>query len=194
MKLLLATRNEGKKEEIRALLQGSDYEVITLNDLNDGDEVVENGNSFFENALIKAKYYQKKYRYITLSDDSGLEVEALGGAPGINSARYAGPDHNDKANMNKLLVEMKDIENRKAAFVCSVVICHDRFCFKSEGRLEGEIAYEPKGSHGFGYDPIFYLPQLGKTLAELEPEMKNQISHRGQAIRAAIVKLKEVES
>ncbi|HHU79978.1 MAG: RdgB/HAM1 family non-canonical purine NTP pyrophosphatase [Bacilli bacterium] len=192
MKLLLATRNKGKKDEIIRLLEGTDFEVITLNDLNDVDEVVENGNTFYENALIKAKYYHKKYRYITLADDSGLVVDALGGAPGINSARYSGI-RDDKANMDKLLAEMEGIENRKAAFVCSVAICNDRFCLKSEGRLEGEIALKPQGEFGFGYDPIFYLPDLGKTLAELDPSLKNMISHRAQAIKEAISKLKEVE-
>jgi XTP/dITP diphosphohydrolase len=164
MRLLLATKNSGKKQEIMELLAGTSYEIITLEDLKDIDEVVENGNTFYDNAMIKANYYHKKYHYVTLADDSGLVVEALDGRPGIYSARYAGTPRDDAANINKLLLEMKDAENRKATFVCSVVICFDSFSLNTEGKLEGEIALEAKGHNGFGYDPVFYIPSLGKTL------------------------------
>ena len=191
MKLLLASQNKHKIVEISHIFNGYEIELIDLSFFNDQDEVVENGKTFLENAIIKAKYYAHKYQMITISDDSGLAVDALGGKPGIYSKRYSGGLDID--NNQKLLDEMKLIKNRKAQFTSVIVIYFpDGHIFHYEGSIEGLIAYEPKGSNGFGYDPIFYLPNYDKHMAELDMEIKNKISHRAQALKQVKEHLDEI--
>jgi XTP/dITP diphosphohydrolase len=182
MKLLIASQNKHKIEEIKQIFDLTNIELLDLDQFNDDDDVVEDGKTFLDNAILKAKYFANKYHIPTLSDDSGLVVEALDGRPGINSKRYSGG--NDKDNYLKLLEEMKNISNRKAYFITVIAIYFpDGHIFHYEGKVHGEIAIAPKGTHGFGYDPIFYLPSLDKHMAELDADRKNQISHRGQALK-----------
>lgn len=181
MEILVATHNLHKKEEIQQIL-GSDYVVTSLSDYNLNEEIVEDGNTFQENALIKAKYCFEKTGKPSVGDDSGLVVEALNGRPGIYSARYAG-NHNFKKNIEKVLAEMKDEPNRRAYFITML-------CFKDqdgehyfEGRIYGNITQEVFGEEGFGYDPIFIPDDYNMTFAEMLPEEKNKISHRSEALK-----------
>lgn len=187
MKFVLASSNQKKIKELRAILSQimEDAEVITLAEAGITDDIVEDGASFAENALIKARVAASTGN-IGIADDSGLTVEALGGEPGIYSARYAGEHGNDEANNKKLLENMKGIENRRAAFVCSIacVFPDGSEPIIAEGKVEGEILEAPLGESGFGYDPLFWSPLLGKTLAEALPEEKNAISHRANALKA----------
>ena len=187
MKFVLASSNQKKIKELRAILSQimEDAEVITLAEAGITDDIVEDGASFAENALIKARVAASTGN-IGIADDSGLTVEALGGEPGIYSARYAGEHGNDEANNKKLLENMKGIENRRAAFVCSIacVFPDGSEPIIAEGKVEGEILEAPLGESGFGYDPLFWSPLLGKTLAEALPEEKNAISHRANALEA----------
>ena len=186
MKLLLATKNRGKIKEIIRLLKGQRVEVLTLDDFPGVSLPKEDRSTFKGNALKKARYVAEKTGLAAISDDSGLCVDALGGRPGVNSARYAGDNANDEENLEKLLLEMKDVpeEKRTASFVCVIALVLPSRKEKTfEGRLEGVIAAKPKGRGGFGYDPVFFLPEKNKTLAELGPEEKNLLSHRGAALR-----------
>ena len=186
-KIVIASRNTGKIQEIRDMFAGMDIDILSLNDFPGFPDIVEDGNSFYENALKKAKTVARITGETALADDSGLEVEALRGAPGIYSARYAGERADDKRNIQKLLAEMKGIAagKRKAAFRCVLVICtHEGSCRAFEGRWQGFISEAPVGEGGFGYDPLFYLPERGVTVAQLSPETKNTLSHRAQAFRA----------
>ena len=187
MKFVLASSNQKKIKELRAILSKvmADVEVITLAEAGITDEIVEDGNTFAENALIKARVAASTGN-IGIADDSGLTVDALGGAPGIYSARYAGDHGNDEANNQKLLENLKGIKDRRAAFVCNVacVFPDGSEPIVVEGKVEGEILEEPRGESGFGYDPLFWSPLLGKTLAEALPEEKNTISHRANALAA----------
>lgn len=187
--IVLATKNSGKKKEFEALLKGLNINVKSLSDFPKIPEIIEDGTTFYENALIKAKTVAEATNFIAVADDSGLVVDALNGAPGIYSARFAGDAHNDSANNQLLLKKMMDIpdENRQAAFKCVMVIFtpdgrHD-YC---EGQVKGIIAHHLIGENGFGYDPLFWLPEFKKTMAELTESEKNLISHRGQACRKAI--------
>jgi XTP/dITP diphosphohydrolase len=168
------------------LLDGLGLIICTLNDFQEVPETLEDGISFFDNALKKARAVAKYTGETALADDSGLEVDAIGGAPGVYSARYAGPGASDEDNNRKLLENLRDIpaEKRTAAFCCTLVLCrpdgrHHRF----EGRWEGRIAEEPRGEGGFGYDPVFFLPEFSMTVAQMSPEMKNRLSHRAKAFR-----------
>jgi len=182
--LVLATRNAGKTREIRRLLDGKPVLIRTLEDFGTLPPVVEDGPDFEENAVLKARFYARVLGYPTLADDSGLVVEALGGAPGVFSARYAGENATDAENNRKLLEEMKGKGNRNAAFVCILALAVPAGpALIYEGRCEGGILEEPKGSQGFGYDPLFYYPPLDKTFAQLTPEEKNRVSHRGRALQ-----------
>ena len=166
------------------MFAGMDIDILSLNDFPGFPDIVEDGNNFYENALKKAKTVAQATGETALADDSGLEVEALGGAPGIYSARYAGEKADDTQNITKLLAEMKGIaaEKRKAAFRCILVICtKEGRCESFEGYWEGFIAESPVGEGGFGYDPVFYLPDKGVTVAQLSPGTKNTLSHRAQA-------------
>ncbi|MFZ3073398.1 MAG: XTP/dITP diphosphatase [Thermodesulfobacteriota bacterium] len=186
MNLLLATKNKGKIKEIRRLLEGQRVNILTLDDFPNVSLPKEDLATFKGNALKKARFVAKKTGIQALSDDSGLCVNALGGRPGVISARYAGDNATDEENVEKLLEEMKDVPNgkRTASFVCVIAFVLPSGKGKTfEGRLEGTIAREPKGKGGFGYDPVFFLPGKGKTLAELKPEEKNLLSHRGAALK-----------
>lgn len=196
-KVLLATKNRGKQKEYAALLAPLNWQVITLADLDETSvpDVVEDGQSFVENALKKAHVYHQAFSMPVLADDSGLEVAALQGKPGIYSARYAGEtveDKLDEANNKKLLEDMKDIsfENRQARFTCVIALVRvDQDPLIATGHCSGFIATTPEGSGGFGYDPLFLLPDVNKTMATLSPEEKNKRSHRYHALQDLIKKL-----
>ena len=180
MELLVATHNEHKKEEIQQIL-GDDCTVKSLTDYNIHEEIIEDGDSFHANALIKAKYCFEKTGVPSLGDDSGLVVESLDGRPGIFSARYAG-DHDFAKNIEKVLEEMQGIENRKAYFVTVLCYYDENGAQYFEGRVHGNLLTENKGYKGFGYDPIFVPEGYDITFAEMEPADKNKISHRKQAL------------
>ncbi|WP_185113798.1 RdgB/HAM1 family non-canonical purine NTP pyrophosphatase [Chryseobacterium sp. Leaf405] len=180
MELLVATHNEHKKEEIQQIL-GSEFVVKSLADYDIHDEIVEDGDSFNANALIKAKFCFEKTGIPSLGDDSGLVVESLDGRPGIFSARYAG-DHDFAKNIEKVLSEMEDIENRKSYFITVLCYYDEKGAQYFDGRVHGNLLTENKGFKGFGYDPIFVPQGHEITFAEMEPENKNKISHRKQAL------------
>ncbi len=181
--LVIATRNKGKLAEFRELLKDFPIEIKGLDDFGPIPDVVEDGKSFEENALKKARFTAKVLGLPSLADDSGLMVKALGGAPGVYSARYAGEGADDQANNRKLLQALEGVEDREAEFVCVIAIAVPRGpALIYEGRCQGEIAHEPKGEAGFGYDPLFYYPPLDRTFAELSREEKNRVSHRGKAM------------
>jgi XTP/dITP diphosphohydrolase len=187
---VLASRNPGKIKEIQAMLVDLGIGLFSLNDYPEIPEIVEDGKSFLENALKKGRVVAEAAGEIVLADDSGLEVDALGGAPGIYSARYAGNDADDLQNNRKLLHDLKGVPaaNRGAAFRCVLILYPPDGRYEAfEGRWEGRIAEEPVGKGGFGYDPLFFLPGEGMTVAQLSPEVKNRVSHRAQAF----AKLKE---
>ncbi len=189
MKIILATKNLGKIRELQELLVDEGIKVLSLLDVPDWEDVKETGATFAENAAIKAREAARKTGLITLADDSGLEVDALGGAPGIFSARYAGEPKNDERNTDKLLELLETIppDKRTARFRCAlVVVTPDREEYLTEGVVEGQILTERRGADGFGYDPVFYLPEFGKTMAEINLAEKNKISHRAQAFRKVI--------
>lgn len=176
------------------MLEGSGIYLKSLLDYPDIPDIVEDGNSFLENALKKARAVSEATGETVLADDSGMEVDALDGAPGIYSARYGGEDGNDEKNIRKLLDDMKDIapENRGADFRCLLVLYFpDRRYEIFEGFWKGTIAEKPVGQNGFGYDPVFFLPEQGVTVAEISPEAKNKISHRAQALSKLKKKLSE---
>ena len=189
MKLLFATRNQGKLRELRALLADLDgLQLLCLDDLPQDVDVEETGASFAENAQIKAQAAMRATGLPALADDSGLEVDALSGAPGVHSARYAGPGATDGQRNDKLLRELADVpaDRRTARFRCAVAFVHPAqpgLVQVREAACEGTILTAPRGAGGFGYDPLFYVPQLGQTFAEAPPEAKNRLSHRGQAMR-----------
>lgn len=180
MELLVATHNEHKKEEIQQIL-GTDFLVKSLTDYNIHEEIVEDGDSFNANALIKAKYCFEKTGIPSLGDDSGLVVESLDGRPGIFSARYAG-DHDFAKNIAKVLSELEGETNRKAYFITVLCYYDENGASYFEGRAHGNLLTENKGFKGFGYDPIFVPEGLDRTFAEMNPEDKNKISHRKQAM------------
>ena len=184
-RLVIATQNVGKAREMAEALSELPYEVVSLADYPDAPEVEETGSTFTQNAVLKATAYARYTGELTLADDSGLEVDALGGAPGVLSSRFAPTDPERNA---KLLDLMKDIpdDRRTARFRCAIAIAEpDGSAQTCEGTVEGVIAHEPKGANGFGYDPVFYLPDLGKHMAELTSSEKNAISHRGKALEKA---------
>ena len=189
MKLVLATKNEGKVREMTKLLAGQDIEVLSLADFPAIEEIVEDGETFRENAVIKATEVCMQTGLTTLADDSGLEVDCLDGLPGVYSARFAGEDKDDSANNKKLLELLDGIpeEKRTARFKCVIAVADtDCFVYIAEGTCAGIIAQEQRGDGGFGYDPLFYLPEQGKTFAELDLETKNKISHRARALEVVL--------
>jgi XTP/dITP diphosphohydrolase len=195
VKLLIASRNRGKVVEIRALLGlalQKVVEVVTLSELPGVEQPREDGKTFAENARLKALYYAKAHRILCIADDSGLAVKPLGGLPGVRSARFAGEGASDAANNAHLLHELAPFARPwKAAFDCvAAAALPQRVVAEATGKAEGEILPEERGRDGFGYDPFFYVPSLGKTMAELSTEEKNRISHRGQALRALIAEMK----
>ncbi len=187
MKIFLATGNKHKIKEIEKIFKMDNVEILSINDGIEIPEVEEDGTTFEENSKKKALEIAKFTNMITISDDSGLCVDALGGAPGVYSARYAGEHGNDLDNNKKLVKELQGIENRKARFVCVITLAKptgETYSFR--GEVEGDIIDVPQGTEGFGYDPHFFMKEYGKTLAEI-PEIKNKISHRARALE----KLKE---
>ena len=193
-KLLLATNNKGKAREYRSLLSGVPFELVTPDEVGINTEVEEVGKSFEENARLKAATLARESQLLSLADDSGLEVDALGGEPGTLSARYAGEGASDEDRVSYLLTKLEGVpeEKRTARFRCVIAIAAPQGDVElCSGECEGIIAFEPRGERGFGYDPIFYLPELKKTMAELPPEEKNRISHRGMAAKKASQLLKE---
>jgi len=194
MRLLIATHNHGKVREYRQLLYGLPHQLLSLDDVGIVDDVPETGHTYAENALLKARAYAQQSGLLTLADDSGLEVDALNGAPGVRSARYAGDHANDAGRVQYLLRRLRDVPlaERTARFRCVIAVSWpDGGVDTAVGAVEGRIAEAPRGAHGFGYDPVFYLPEFGRTMAELEPEIKNRISHRARAalaIRPAIAR------
>ncbi|GBD24151.1 dITP/XTP pyrophosphatase [bacterium HR29] len=188
-RLVLATNNPGKVAELRRLLVGTGYEVVTPSELGVAFEVDETGATYFENAAAKARAAARAAGCLALADDSGIEVDALGGRPGVQSARYGGEGLDDRGRVELLLRELEGVPDgkRTARFRAVVVIAapDGRILQTFEGIAEGSIAREPRGAGGFGYDPVFTVRGLGKTMAELTPEEKDAVSHRGQAVRAA---------
>jgi XTP/dITP diphosphohydrolase len=181
--LVIATRNKGKTAEIRDLLDGFPVTIKNLDDFGPIPEVIEDGDTFDENAYKKASFTARVLGYPALADDSGLIVDALNGAPGVHSARYAGPQATDAQRNQKLLAELGNTSNRKAAFMCVISIAVPTgAALTYEGRCEGQITHTPAGDQGFGYDPIFFCPPLDKTFAQLSRREKGQVSHRGKAL------------
>lgn len=196
VKMLIATKNRGKIVELRALLGAAfekSVEVVTLQDLPNVAEPLEDGKTFSENARKKALHYAKELKVLCLADDSGLTVDALGGKPGVLSARYAGANATDQKNNALLLDDLKPYPRPwKAAFVCvAAASLPGRVIAEATGRVAGEIVPVPQGQGGFGYDPVFLVEGMGRTMAELETLEKNKISHRGQALRLLIEELRK---
>lgn len=186
-KIVFATSNVGKMKEIREILKGLGTEILSLKEAGVDVEIVEDGDSFEENAMIKAKTVWEKTGGIVLADDSGLEIDYLNGEPGIYSARYMGEKTSYEIKNWNLIHRLKDAaeEERSARFVCVIAaVMPDGRTLSARGTMDGVIAHEPAGEGGFGYDPILMLPEYGKTSAELTMEQKNEISHRGKALRA----------
>ena len=190
--IVLASGNKGKKKEIEELLEPFGTRVVTQTELGI-TEAEEPYDTFFENALAKARHAAFATRLPALADDSGICVDALDGAPGVHSARYAGEPTSDARNNEKLLLELKDKTNRAAHYVCVLVLVRgpgDTEPLVAQAEWHGEIAHAPRGANGFGYDPYFLVPGLSKTAAELQPEVKNRLSHRGQALARLLELLK----
>ena len=191
-RLLIATNNAGKAAEFRQLLDGCGWQLVTPAELGLKREVEEAGETYAENAAQKALQYAQASGLVTLADDSGLEVDALGGRPGVHSARYAGADRTDEERVAKLLEELAGVpdENRTARFRAVIAVADGKGRVELvEGTVEGRIAREPRGTNGFGYDPVFLLPERGMTTAELPSDEKHAVSHRGVAARKARVVL-----
>ena len=192
-RIIVATGNEGKMREVRLILADLGIEIISMKEAGASCEIEETGSSFAENAEIKAKAVWEQTGHIVLADDSGLVVDYLGGEPGIYSARYMGEDTSYEIKNQAIIdrvAEAKD-EERTARFVSAIAaVLPDGTILHTEGTVEGEIAYQPAGTEGFGYDPIFYLPEYGMTSAQIPIEKKNEISHRGKALEAMKQKLK----
>lgn len=183
MKIAIATNNRNKLKEIRAVLGGFFDEMLSLGDLGIDVEIEETGATLTENALIKARTIRDMTGLASLADDSGLMCDALGGAPGVYSARYAGEEHDDTKN-NALLLKNIAGKDRTAHFCSVIALClPDGREYTAEGRVDGVITEEARGNGGFGYDPLFFSPELGKTFAEASAEEKNSVSHRGRALR-----------
>ena len=187
MRLLVATTNAGKLREIRALLSGSPVELATLHDLDPIEEPEETGATFEENARLKALYYGSQSGLTTVAEDSGLVVDGMNGEPGIRSARFIRPDASYPERFAEIFRRLAGppVKNRAARFVCALAVADgDHIVYEARGTVEGEIAQEPRGDRGFGYDPIFYYPPYSATLAEVTDEAKRAVAHRGQAFRA----------
>lgn len=184
-KIVIATKNKGKVNDFKAIFQPLGYEVVSMLDVAPDMEIDETGQTFEDNAKLKAEALAQNLNMIVIADDSGLEIDALNGEPGVYSARYAG-NHDDEANIQKVLKNMENVEmeKRTARFVCVIAIAGPQMStFTVKGTCEGLITNEKRGTNGFGYDPIFFVPELKKTMAEMTAEEKGAISHRGNAIR-----------
>lgn len=195
MRLIIATGNEDKVREIDEILEGTGFEAISMKQAGFTPDIVEDGTTFEENALIKAKavHALTEGEYV-MADDSGLCIDALDGAPGIYSARFCGENSTYEEKFRKIFEMLKDVpeEERTARFVCAIAVVRpDGTSFTVRGEVSGILHEEPKGDNGFGYDPIFYVPEFGMTTAQMDPEQKNAISHRGRALRSMVEKLTE---
>ena len=192
MELVFATHNQNKFEEVQMLMP-KHIKLLSLNMINCFDEIEETGTTLEENAQLKADFVTKNYGYNCFSDDTGLLVDALNGAPGVYTARYGGPEKDANANMNKLLLELKDSTNRNAHFKTAITLNLNREKYTFNGIVNGVIAHEKSGQKGFGYDPIFIPEDYDKTFAELPLAVKNTISHRGRAIQKLIAFLAQIK-
>lgn len=191
MKLIIASNNNHKLIEIKAILGGLFEEIVSMREAGIEHETVEDGSTFMENAVKKAKEIARLSGFCALADDSGICVDALGGAPGIYSARFCGHHGDDEANNRLLLKKLEGREDRGAHYTCAIALVYpDGRQVCAEGYMYGQIGYEEKGENGFGYDPLFFLPEYGCTAAQLSPEQKNQISHRASALHALLEKLR----
>jgi len=196
MKILLATQNQGKVHELQALIGKEDFEVLSLNELEGWEEIEETGTTFAENAALKARVATARTGLIAVADDSGLVVDALAGAPGVFSARFAGEPKSDEKNIDKLLALMENVpdEKRTARFRCALAVrTPEGEEYLTEGTVEGKILRQRRGQGGFGYDPVFFVPDFGRTMAELSTGQKNKLSHRAQAVRQAVPILQELK-
>ena len=192
-KIVFATNNKHKLQEVKAILAGK-ADVLGLADIGCNDDIPETGNTLEENALLKARYVYEKFNTGCFADDTGLEIEALDGRPGVYSARYAGEHGDDAQNCAKVLHEMENQENRAAHFTCVLSLAVPSGpALTWEGRCEGEILREKRGNSGFGYDPLFFYPNFGKTFAEVPLSQKNTISHRGKALQEFAAEFPKVE-
>jgi len=194
-KIVFATSNEGKMREVRAILEDTGMEILSMKEAGISVEVVEDGKTFEENAIIKAKTISKETDAIVLADDSGLEIDYLNKEPGIYSARYMGENTSYDIKNRNLIDRLSGVpdEKRTARFVCAIAAAlPDGKVITTRGTIEGIIGYEIQGENGFGYDPIFYVPEYGCTTAQLSPEQKNEVSHRGKALRKMKSKLGEL--
>jgi len=191
MKIILASNNKGKVREIKSIFEKSPFEIISLYDLGNNIEIEETGSTFSENAFIKAKAIFEHYKEPSIADDSGIMVEQLDGRPGVFSARYAGPNCTFEDNNLKLIKELSNFpEPHKAKFVCTAVFYDGKNIIEAVGELNGIVINEQRGTEGFGYDPIFIPDGYSKTIAELNFEEKNKISHRAIAFKRLLEKLK----
>lgn len=194
MKLAIATNNQHKLQEIRAILGDSFEELLSLKDLGIDVDVEETGSTLEENALIKARAFLALSGIATLADDTGLMVDALRGAPGVYSARYAGEEHDDAKNRALLLKNLDGVKDRSAHFATVIALCYpDGKTLTASGRVNGEILLSERGTEGFGYDSLFFSTELGKTFAEATQAEKNSVSHRGRALRAMLELVKSQE-
>nr|WP_028972210.1 XTP/dITP diphosphatase [Sporomusa ovata] len=194
--IIVATQNAGKVAEFKAALNGLPYKVLSLADLGKFPEAPEQGETFAENASSKAQFYARLTGELCLADDSGLEVDYLNGEPGVYSARYAGENAGDQDNNEKLLEQLVGVptEKRTARFRCVLVLAEaEKLWYTADGVVEGIILTEPRGTSGFGYDPLLFIPEMNRTFAEMSPEEKNQISHRGRALKKLVAQLADQE-
>ena len=189
-KLVFATNNAHKLSELRQII-GDRFELLSLGDIGCHDDIPETADTLEGNAMLKARWVKDRYGYDCFADDTGLEVDALGGQPGVYSARFAGPGHDSKANMNKLLSMLDGEENRDARFRTVIALIKDGETHLFEGIVDGEITKSPSGTDGFGYDPVFRPEDWKMTFAEATPDEKNAVSHRGRAVAKLIAYLNE---
>jgi len=193
-RFIVASKNKGKLKEIQEILRDFPFEVLSMQDVGINEDIEEYGTTFEDNALIKARGVQKKTGGIVMADDSGLEVDYLNGAPGIYSSRFAGEGASDEDRNNKLLSLLEGVpfEKRKARFVCAIaVVLPDGEEFTVRGICDGYIGFKPEGKNGFGYDPLFFLPDYNMTTAQMEPKEKHKISHRGKALEMMVKELRK---
>lgn len=190
MKLIIASNNQHKIREIKQILGGRFSEIISLSEAGIDHETIEDGNTFTENSIKKAREITEISGCYAIADDSGLCVDALGGAPGIYSARFCGYHGDDAENRRVLLKKLEGITDRKAYFACAIALtCPDGKILTAEGRFYGEIGYTEKGENGFGYDSLFFVPEYNCTSAEMSPEQKNSMSHRKKALEELLIKM-----
>ena len=194
MRIIIATGNKDKVREINEILKGTDFDAVSMKEIGIDPDIVEDADSFEGNALIKARTVHELTKEYVMADDSGLCIDALNGAPGIYSARFCGEDSTYEEKFKKIFEMLKDVpeEKRTAKFVCSIAVVRpDGSEFTVRGEVCGVLHEKPMGDGGFGYDPIFYVPEFGMTTAQMTKEQKNSISHRGKALRAMAERLKE---